>query len=97
MIPGLEYKVCSKCKENLPKFEFFRHPAAPDGYQYICRHCVNAANRLRAKDRAKDRSDYNAKWYQDNRAKVKESQRKCRERREDLNRQRDAKRFNEPL
>ena len=35
-------KVCSRCKEKLPKVAFAKSSKAKDGLQYSCRKCQNA-------------------------------------------------------
>jgi hypothetical protein len=38
-------KTCSKCSRNKPRCEYNRKKSAPDGLQYYCRECDNAAFR----------------------------------------------------
>lgn len=38
-------KVCSKCGRELPLSEFNKNNKNKDGYQYMCRSCMNEYNR----------------------------------------------------
>ena len=41
----MKRKVCTKCKVKQAVSQFGKHPQSPDGLQYHCRDCKNAARR----------------------------------------------------
>ena len=38
-MPDGEYKICTKCGESLPLYNFGKRTASPDGLQFACRQC----------------------------------------------------------
>ncbi len=69
-------KVCFKCKEELPLFEFYKHKQMADGHLNKCKSCAKKdaidnrwknIDRIRAYDRARGSRQDKAyrDWYRD--------------------------------
>lgn len=43
-------KVCTKCKEKKPLFEFGKHCNSPDGHNWRCKKCCTDASKIRYDD-----------------------------------------------
>jgi ribosomal protein L40E len=61
-------KVCTKCGEEKPLFEFHKHKIAKDGLAYVCRSCKSAVDKTYRQsaenaDNAKNRA---TKWNREN-------------------------------
>lgn len=63
MTPPPQYpptKVCSRCREDLPRSEFYKNKGRPDGIQTVCKGCTGALN--------SERKAANPDWWRPYRA-----------------------------
>ena len=72
-MPGVDSKVCTKCKLDLPLSEFYKKKAGRLGLNSRCKSCVKAYDKTRSDYYAKYRADhreefaeYKRQWYEAN-------------------------------
>ncbi|ANZ87772.1 TPA: hypothetical protein I9Y23_004912 [Kluyvera ascorbata] len=48
IVKNLDFKICSKCKKEKPRSEFYVNNSMPDGNQSYCKECVKASTHERS-------------------------------------------------
>lgn len=71
MISPINYKQCSKCKENKSTSDFTPSSQTKDGYQEWCKSCKNIAAKQYRLLHLKERREYDIKNYHNNRDKIR--------------------------
>jgi hypothetical protein len=73
----MEKKICSKCKEEKEVCEFGKRKNSNDGYNQECKCCHNEY--FKKYRQTNDTKKYKIKYFEKNKDKIKESNRKRRE------------------
>lgn len=58
----MTFKVCNKCGESKPLFEFYKRKRSKDGHRYTCKACENEYSLKWGEANKEKRKEYHQKW-----------------------------------
>lgn len=69
----MEFKACTKCKNDVPLNGYYKNKNNKDGLDYSCKSCRKSSFSKYHSDNLESRKEYQQKWRDSNKEKIKES------------------------